>query len=82
MKFEFDQEQSQGDTYATTDGTISEPTILDALSSAGIFNVEATNSGKARFSDGCDDVYALSLKKAHLIALSDEIRELANSLES
>jgi len=82
MTYEFDQEQEPGDVYATTDGTISEPSILEALSSAGIFSVEDSGTGRVRLTDGCDGFYAMSLKKAHLLTLSDEIRELADSLKS
>ncbi|WP_372997310.1 hypothetical protein [Marinobacter sp.] len=81
MAYEFDQETLPGDHYLMSAGKVTAPSILDALSDAGIFHAEPKDSGHVQFTDGCDEVYSLSLNQEQLLAFSDEIRELANSLK-
>lgn len=81
MSYEFDQETLPGDHYLMSDGKVTAPSILEALSDAGVFHTETKDSGHVQLTDGCDEVYSLSLNQEQLLAFSDEIRELANSLK-
>jgi len=81
MTYEFDQDNAQDDHYQTMSGKVEAPSVLRALDDAGIFSADQKGPDRIQFTDGCDHWYALSLGKEHLLALSDEIREMANTLE-
>jgi len=81
VAYEFDQETLPGDHYLMSQGKVTAPSILEALSDAGIFHTEPKDSGHVQFTDGCDEVYSLSLDRKQLLAFSDEIRDLANNLK-
>jgi hypothetical protein len=81
MAYEFDQDARPGDHYQMTDGKVTAPSILDALSDAGVFHTERKDSECVQFTDGCDEVYSLSLNREQLLAFSEEIRTLAHSLK-
>lgn len=80
MEYKFDQEKLAGDHYLMSSGLITASSILEALSDAGVFDTKRKGSGLIQFTDSCDDFYSLSLNADQLMALSEEIRDLAHRL--
>jgi hypothetical protein len=81
------EKRSPGDRFAiTSDGSgtecrhVAEPDVLSLLSSAGIFSTEPATSGGVTFLS-FEDLYRLTLNKEELLALSAEIRVLAEKAD-
>lgn len=82
MSFKFDAKDNEGDYFSTTTGLVDEPTMLEALSSAGIIDYEEPDEDGFKISDGCDHYYTLTLGRKELLALSDELREMALQMKA
>lgn len=58
---------------------ITEDNLLEALSSAAIFDVERSVDGRFYFSDGAEGCFGATLTRDQVLALADELRDLAIS---
>lgn len=80
--------QSSGNTtvndmYTVANGrgkAIKRLTILDALDVLGVFSINKLNPDLFEVVESCDGHYDAHLTKEQMLALSDEIRELAEGV--
>jgi hypothetical protein len=79
-KYSFCSKNKESDNYLSSVENISEDTILGCISKAGVMDLITTTGCVVEFRDGCEDYYSISLSKSHLLALSEELKELAKNL--
>jgi hypothetical protein len=79
-KYSFCSKDLESDNYLSGVENISEDTILDCISNAGVMDYITTTGKVVEFRDGCNDFYSITLNKSHLLALSKELKELAENL--
>lgn len=53
-------------------------TVLGALDDARVFKVKATEDGRFRFRELCDDYYRAILTREQVLLLADELRALVS----
>ena len=59
------------------DGETEGKTLLDALDETHVFHVVKTDDGRFVFEESCDHYFSATLSQDQLLALSDELCELA-----
>jgi hypothetical protein len=79
-KYSFCSKDSESDNYLSSVENISGGTILDCISKAGVMDCITTTNGVVELRDGSDDYYSITLSKSYLLALSKELKELAENL--